>query len=80
MINVNIHGVEGAISHNHEAKELIPGVMGSASGTMEVHARDGGVAGLYFKEADIDSLGDMIVQLGDIRAFLIKTKFNKTER
>ena len=80
MINVNIHGVEEVVSHNSEAKELIPGVMGNASGTMEVYARDGGVAGLYFREEDIDSLGDMIVQLGDIRAFLITNKFNKTER
>jgi|TARA_R110000803_G_scaffold79306_1_gene144942 hypothetical protein len=80
MINVSIHGVADTSITNSEAKELIPGVMGWASSTMEISSRDGGVAGLYFKEADIDSLGDMIVQLGDIRAFLIKTKFNKTER
>ena len=80
MINVSIHGVESTLINNSEAKELIPGVMGWASSTMEISSRDGGVAGLYFKEADIASMEDMIVQLSEARAFLIKTKFNKTER
>lgn len=80
MINVSIHGVADTSITNSEAKELIPGVMGWASSTMEIHSREGGVAGLYFREADIASMEDMIVQLSEARAFLIKTKFNKTER
>ena len=80
MINVSIHGVESTLINNSEAKELIPGVMGWASSTMEIHSREGGVAGLYFREADIASMEDMIVQLSEARAFLIKTKFDKNRK